>query len=92
MKDEDAMDMGEAFRDLRKERQEVHRQRRNSSAATLARLKVPFEWKNAGAHLIIRPADKPAIDFWPGTGLWVQRGGRKGRGFGPLMKFLGVQP
>lgn len=65
---------------------------RDRSAAILDRLGVSFESKNGGAHLIVTH-DGKTVDFWPGTGKFIQRqsGARHGRGVFNLMKLLGIQ-
>lgn len=43
---------------------------REDSARLLREAGIPFESRNAGAHLIVAGR----YDFWPGTGLWMCRG------------------
>ncbi len=79
-------EMGEMFNDLRQIRQENRAHNREDSAKYLTDNGIRFASKNGGAHLIVE-ADSP-IDFWPGTGLWNNRKGRKGRGVAYLVKFI----
>lgn len=87
------MEMGEMFSALRKQRQEKRAQNRQSSAAILAERGVAFEEKNNGAHLIVKHAGK-TIDFWPGTGKWIDRAFAqhtgKGRGVHGMLRYLNV--
>lgn len=70
-------DMGDHWRDVRPAMQERSRQKRasnrESSAKRLAAEGIDFETKNDGAHLIVT-ANGRTVDFWPGTGLWIERG------------------
>jgi hypothetical protein len=45
------------------------------------------DWRNGGAHLVV---DR-RIDFWPGTGKWIERGNRylQGRSLASLLMALG---
>ena len=63
---------------------------RDSSAALLAERGIAFESKNSGVHLIVTHGEKVA-DFWPGTGKFIVRGGRDGRGVFNLLKAIGYQ-
>lgn len=73
-------DMGDYWRDVRPAMQEESRQKRasnrESSAKMLTAAGVAFETKNEGAHLIVT-ANGHTVDFWPGTGLWIERGTTK---------------
>jgi hypothetical protein len=63
---------------------------RDSSAAVLAERGITFESKNSGVHLIVTHGEKVA-DFWPGTGKYIVRGGRQGRGVFNLLKAIGFK-
>jgi len=82
-------EMGEAFNALRKERQEKRASNRENSAAYLAGRGITFVVKNDGAHLIVE-GKECFIDFWPGTGKWNSRCGKKGFGVRNLVKFIGA--
>ncbi len=73
-------DMGDYWRDVRPAMQEESRQKRasnrESSAKMLTAAGIAFETKNEGAHLIVT-ANGRTVDFWPGTGLWIERGTSK---------------
>lgn len=83
-------DMGEMFREMKREGQ-IHRAKnRESSPDILRKAGFAFEAKNGGAHLIVRHQNK-TVDFWPGTGLWLPRNPHadiKGRGVFKLIRFL----
>ncbi len=63
----------EYFGAQRKERQEKRSSNREQSAKLLTDAGVRFESKNDGAHLVVTVGHE-AVDFWPGTGLWIVRG------------------
>lgn len=58
--------------------QEKRAGNRDASARLLTEAGISFVPKNAGAHLIVTAGAK-TIDFWPGTGLWQERGATKSR-------------
>lgn len=66
-------DMGAFWRDVRAVRQAKRASNRASSAERLREAGIAFDERNAGAHLIVATA-VGAVDFWPGTGLWIVRG------------------
>jgi hypothetical protein len=51
---------------------------RETSSKILAAAGLFFETKNKGAHLIVMAGGR-TVDFWPGTGLWIERGKPKQR-------------
>ena len=71
---------------------------RENSARILREKGIAFEERNAGAHLIVKAKRGFTFaDFWPGTGLFIARGGQverdrllhvnmlaRGRGVRPL--------
>lgn len=88
-------DMADDFRAMREHGQIRRAANRQSSKQVLEAAGVAFEVRNNGAHLIIKHDDK-TVDFWPGTGKWINRVAPPGRaapkGFGvfKLLKHLGV--
>lgn len=79
-------DMGDMFNALREERKIKRNSNRNFSTQYLDDLKIPFESKNGGIHLIVT-VGTVVIDFWPSTGLWMERGiNKKQRGVRYLIK------
>lgn len=56
--------------------------------AKLTELKIPFESKNNGAHLIVTGPDG-LIDFWPATGKFkIRATGESDRGIRKLIKHV----
>ncbi len=60
---------------------------RANSATALREANICYETKNGGAHLIVKH-DGVVVDFWPGTGKWIVRGGKTGRGVFKLLDLL----
>lgn len=83
--------MDEFWQGMREESSEKRELNRKQSTYLLTQLGLELESKNGGAHLIVR-YQQLVIDFWPGTGLWIERGRKhKSRGVFPLLKHLGLQ-
>lgn len=81
--------MGAFWRDVKKARQEKRRLNRTFSPAQLMAAGIEFEEKNDGAHLIVKKKEGGFVDFWPGTGLWIDRqSNKKGRGVEKLIFFI----
>jgi hypothetical protein len=81
-------DTAETYRVMREASQAKRASNRNFSADLLRKAGVEFESKNRGAHLIVRHRDM-IVDFWPGTGKWIPRGGGiPKRGVHGLLKYL----
>ena len=78
-------DVGDDFRAFKKLGQENRARNRKNSPSVLTDHGVEFESKNMGAHLIVTGADC-LIDFWPGTGKWIARNGKRGFGVFNLLK------
>ncbi len=80
-------DIGDAFA-VRKECSQIKRgNNREQSAQILKNAGISFESKNFGAHLIVTHNGK-TVDFWPGTGKFIVRGGTTGRGVYNLLRLL----
>jgi len=77
-----------AWKEQKKERKAINRE---SSAQWLKDRDIFFEPKNGGAHLIVE-GKECYIDFWPGTGKWISRCGRKGFGVSGLVRFINEPP
>ena len=60
---------------------------REQAPEELRRAGILFEVKNLGAHLIVE-GRYGYIDFWPGTGKWSVRGGKKGFGTANLINLV----
>lgn len=76
----------------RQESAERRANNRERSLEILREHKVSHQVKNAGAHIVVKHAGV-ALDFWPGTGRWIERGGKKreGRGVFGVLKALAVE-
>lgn len=76
-------DMGEIFNAMKEASKEKRANNRDRSTEILVVAGIPFVSKNNGAHLIV--AER--YDFWPGTGLWMERGkAKKHRGIRSLIE------
>ena len=82
------VDVGDSFAGWREESQRRRARNRDGSASMLKAAGVSFTAKNNGAHLIVEVDDR-TIDFWPGTGLWIDRATQeRKRGVRPLLAHL----
>lgn len=81
--------LSDYWRDVREYRQDKRTANRRSSDRVLRDAGISFEEKNGGSHLIVRQGDH-VIDFWPGTGLWINRSTPRDRrrGVFTLIDFL----
>lgn len=66
----DPDDMGDMFREWNKEKQAKRANNRESSPELLTEAGIAYISKSEGTHLIIQ-SKHGAINFWPGTGLWM---------------------
>lgn len=79
-------DMGDYWRDMHEHSKQRRAANRDRSAIILRDSGVRFDTRNGGAHLIVH-GPKAVYDFWPGTGLWQQRGAsRAWRGVRSLVR------
>lgn len=78
-------DVGDTFNAMKEESKKRRAGHREASPKLLEDASVPFESKNGGAHLIVE-GSKSYIDFWPGTGKWITRNGKRGFGVKNLIK------
>lgn len=82
MTDEEMSD-SEMWREHKKRGQDKRASNRDRSTEILVLAGISFVSKNNGAHLIV--AER--FDFWPGTGLWMERGrAHKHRGIRSLIE------
>ncbi len=81
----------EVFQCLKQESQQRRAGNRENSAKILSDNGISFESKNLGAHLIVH-GHSVTVDFWPGTGKFIVRKGKTGRGVFNLLKYPGVKP
>lgn len=84
---DDDIDSTEYWRDIKQARQENRADNRENSAVYLQERGIPFVSKNFGAHLIVEGREC-FIDFWPGTGKWHCRSGKKGFGVRNLVEYV----
>lgn len=80
----------EFWRDIKQARQAKIAINRELSAQILADEGILFESKNLGAHLIVKHNNK-IVDFWPGTGRWIDRDRKHGFGIRNLLAHLAIQ-
>jgi len=83
----------ELYAGWKKHKQEKRASNRVQSAELLDRADVKYEVRNEGAHLIVDTCgthpNQTAVDFWPGTGLWIRRDNHhRQRGVHSLIKFI----
>jgi len=78
-------DMGDIFRDMTEYKKQKRASNTKNSTAILKLNNIEFESKNFGAHLIVK-GEKELIDYWPSTGKFITRSGKKGRGVKRLLK------
>ena len=79
-------DMGEIFDGLKKHNKAKKRNNLEASTKMLEDEGIPLIKKNGGVHLIVGDG---AFDFWPSTGLFINRETQKqGRGVKNLIKAL----
>lgn len=67
---DDELSDTEVWREHKKLSREKRAANRDRSTEILVLAGIKFMSKNDGAHLIV--AER--FDFWPGTGLWMERG------------------
>ncbi len=60
------------WRDVKRAKKEKRAENTDRSTEILVIAGIPFVSKNNGAHLIV----DGRYDFWPSTGLWMERDGR----------------
>lgn len=77
------------YKDIKEFSQNKRAENREKSTNILIDYNINFESKNEGAHLIVKGSEL-IIDFWPGTGKYIVRGGEEGRGVFSLLKLLGI--
>lgn len=80
-------DLKDYFRDMKQISQEKRANNRHQSTILLEKLGVKFETKNGGTHLIVSGPNH-LIDFWPGTGRWIPRCGKGGRGVRNMLRYI----
>lgn len=87
---EEFEDAGDMWREIKRLGQLKREKNRETSPAILKAAGIEFEEKNGGAHLVVKH-NGHTVDFWPGTGKWITRGGGftiKGRGAKKLIQHI----
>lgn len=79
--------MGEQFKEMREDSKRRRARHREQSPRLLEAAGISFEEKNYGVHLIVKGSDG-LIDFWPGTGRWISRCGKRGFGVRNLINYI----
>ena len=72
-------EIGEQYNQIKKESKQKRSDNRDSSAQLLNDRGIQFVSYNIGAHLRVQ-GKEGLIDFWPGTGKFITKKGKKGRG------------
>lgn len=72
-------DMAEDFKMLREIKKEEKADRLEDYTSRLKESGIPFVSKNHGYHFVVEGANG-FVDFWPSTGKWISRTGRRGFG------------
>lgn len=80
-------DTGEDWAAKKKESQARRAYSRKQSPKLLEGAGIQFDSKNEGGHLIVK-GNNELIEFWPGTGKWLTKAGKKGRGVHKLMSYI----
>ena len=84
-------DMGDMYNLFAKDRKEKRGSNNRYSTQLLIDSGIKFESKNNGVHLIVEGI-KCKIDFWPSTGKFITRNGKRGRGVFNLIKLCNKKP
>ena len=84
MSDSDCVEMLKAMKEHSKAKRASNRE---NGQKFLMEAGIPFVEKNEGAHLIVE-GSSCFIDYWPGTGRWIARDGRKGFGVRNLIQHV----
>lgn len=64
-------DMREVFDLLREDRRERRDARREKNDGAIRESGLPWKSRNDGASWILRSPEYPRVDFFPGTGRWI---------------------
>lgn len=84
-------EFAEAMKMMREHGRDKRAERREHGAKVLRDAGVYCDVLNGGAHLVVQHEDR-VVDYWPGTGRFIERDGgpANGRGLRPLLRALGV--
>jgi len=78
-------ELADDFRAMQDRSKDKRATNRAKAVATLQEKGIIFTEHNYGAHLIVEGRDC-YIDYWPGTGKWNMRSGKRGFGLNNLLK------
>ena len=81
-------DLSETYKAMREHSQEKRAKNREFAINYLLDNDVDFGTRNGGVHLMVECGVSGIIDFWPGTGKWIERGGKTGRGIKTMVKYI----
>lgn len=85
---DDEFDWHEYHKFMKQRSQDKRASNRENSAAYPDFKEIVYQEKNNGAHLVVE-GNEGYIDFWPGTGRWIDRAsGTKGFGVRNLVNFI----
>ncbi len=79
--------LAEDYKAIAKLSQRKRGNNREQSPNFLNKAGIPFESKNGGVHLIVEGSEC-FIDYWPGTGKWISRNGKRGFGVKNLIRYI----
>jgi hypothetical protein len=82
--------MGDDFRAWEEAKKTKRKKNMEESTALLIKAGIPFNSKNGGVHLKVKVGDQ-LLDFWPSTGLVMQKGKMIGRGVHKILKLAKQQ-
>jgi len=82
-------EINEMWRDYRAEQANIRhdRYKKANPENQLKICNIDYETRNNGYHLIVTHNDM-VVDFWPTTGRWISRTGKRGGGVKRLIGFL----
>jgi hypothetical protein len=85
-------EMADLFQEWREHKRAKRASNTEQSVQALEDAGVSFVYLNGRTHLLVVAADKTVIDFWPSTGLWMERNtGVRHRGVFRLISRCGTQ-
>ena len=78
-------DVGDDFRAWDKAKKDRRLSNKYKSTLKLEEAGIDFNSNNGGLHLKVYIGDR-VLDFWPSTGLIMEKGNEVGRGVGKILK------
>ena len=80
-------ELSETYAAMKSFKQDRAERRRDAAQKELKDKAITFSVHNGGAHLICQ-FEGVFVDFWPGTGYWKCRSGKKGSGLANLIAYM----